>query len=326
MILPSLTEIQAAAELVHGVIPPTPQIRWPLLCARTGAEIWVKHENHSPVGAFKLRGGLVYMDALRRCEPNVAGVIAATRGNHGQSVAFAASRAGLRAIIVVPFGNSPEKNSAMRALGAELVEYGSDFQEAYEHSAKLAEAGKLHLVRSFDRTLVAGVATYALELFGAVADLDAVYVPIGMGSGICGVIAVRNALGLRTEVVGVVATRAPAYARSFAAGKPIAAETGETIADGMACRLPAAEALEAMLRDVSRIVTVDEEEIRAAMRHLFSDTHNVAEGAGAAALAALLQERDRMRGRRVAAVLSGGNVDTGVFAATLAGEGRKAAV
>jgi threonine dehydratase len=319
MILPSLAEIQAAAELVHRVIPPTPQIRWPLLSARVGAETWVKHENHSPVGAFKLRGGLVYMEALRRREPTVAGVIAATRGNHGQSVAFAASRAGLRAVIVVPYGNSREKNAAMQALGAELVEYGKDFQEAYEHSVKLAEAGNLHLVRSFDGTLVAGVATYALELFGAVADLDAVYVPIGMGSGICGVVAVRNALGLRTEVVGVVASRAPAYARSFAAGRPVASDVGPSIADGLACRVPDAGALEIMLRDVSRIVAVDEDEIQAAMRHLFSDTHNVAEGAGAAALAALLQERDRMQGRRVAVILSGGNVDTEVFAQTLAG-------
>jgi threonine dehydratase len=319
MILPSLAEIQAAAELVHRVIPPTPQIRWPLLSARVGAETWVKHENHSPVGAFKLRGGLVYMEALRRREPTVSGVIAATRGNHGQSVAFAASRAGLRAVIVVPYGNSREKNAAMQALGAELVEYGNDFQEAYEHSAKLAEAGNLHLVRSFDGTLVAGVATYALELFGAVADLDTVYVPIGMGSGICGVVAVRNALGLRTEVVGVVASRAPAYARSFAAGRPVASDVGPSIADGLACRVPDAGALEIMLRDVSRIVAVDEDEIQAAMRHLFSDTHNVAEGAGAAALAALLQERGRMQGRRVAVILSGGNVDPGVFAQTLAG-------
>lgn len=314
MTLPSLASIQAAAEIVHRVMLPTPQIRWPLLSARVGAETWVKHENHSPVGAFKVRGGLVYMDSLRRREPNVTGVVAATRGNHGQSVAFAASRLGLRSVIVVPDGNSREKNAAMCALGAELIEYGRDFQEAFEHSAQLAKAEKLHLVRSFDTTLIAGVATYALELFGAVADLDAVYVPIGMGSGICGVVAARNALGLRTEVIGVVAAQAPAYARSFAAGRPIAADVGETIADGLACRVPDPAALEIILGGVSRIVTVEEEEIRCSMRYLFSDTHNVAEGAGAAALAALLQERARIQGRRVAVILSGGNVDTGVFA------------
>lgn len=318
MTLPSLASLQAAAELVHSVMPPTPQIRWPLLCARVGAETWVKHENHSPVGAFKVRGGLVYMDSLRQREPNVTGVIAATRGNHGQSVAFAASRMGLRSVIVVPRGNSREKNAAMRALGAELVEYGGDFQEAYEHSAKLAEAEKLHLVRSFDSTLIAGVASYALELFDAVAGLDAVYVPIGMGSGICGIVAARNALGLRTEVIGVVAAQASAYAQSFAAGRPIAADVGQTIADGMACRVPDPAAIEIILGGVSRIVTVEEDEIRSSMRHLFSDTHNVAEGAGAAALGALLHERDRMRGQRVAVILSGGNVDTEVFAQTLA--------
>jgi threonine dehydratase len=319
MTLPSLASIQSAAELVHRVMLPTPQIRWPLLCARVGAETWVKHENHTPVGAFKLRGGLVYMDSLRRREPNLTGVIAATRGNHGQSVAFAASRVGLRSVIVVPHGNSREKNAATRALGATLIEHGADFQEAYEHSAKLAEAGKLHLVRSFDGTLVAGVASYALELFEAVADLDAVYVPIGMGSGICGVVAARNALGLRTEVIGVVAARAAAYAQSFAAGHAVAADVGQTIADGMACRVPDPAAIEIILGGVSRVATVEEVEIRSAMRHLFSDTHNVAEGAGAAALAGLLQERERMQGRRVAVILSGGNVDTGEFAQTLAG-------
>jgi threonine dehydratase len=256
------------------------------------------------------------MDSLRRREPNVTGVVAATRGNHGQSVAFAASRMGLRSVIVVPYGNSREKNAAM---GAELVEYGADFQEAFEHSAQLAQTEKLHLVRSFDSTLIAGVATYALELFHAVAELDAVYVPIGMGSGLCGLVAARNALGLRTEVIGVVAARAPAYARSFAAGRPVAADVGETIADGMACRVPDPAALEVILGGVSRIVTVEEDEIRSSMRYLFRDTHNVAEGAGAAALAALLQERPRIEGRRVAVILSGGNVDTDIFAQTLEG-------
>ena len=319
MVLPDLKMLEAAAQLVHRVIPPTPQICWPLVCQRAEAEVWVKHENHTVVGAFKVRGGLAYMEALKQREPRIAGVIAATRGNHGQSVAFAAQRAGLRSVIVVPHGNSREKNAAMRALGAELIECGSDFQEAYEHAARLAQAERLHFMPSFDAALVAGVASYALELFSAVANFDAVYVPIGMGSGICGVIAVREALGLRTEVVGVVASGAPAYALSYAAGRPIATESALTIADGIACRVPDPEALEIIGKGASRVATVTDDEIRAAMRHLFSDTHNAAEGAGAAALAALLKERDRMRGRRVALILSGGNVDREVFAETLNG-------
>ena len=319
MVLPDLKTLEAAAQLVHRVIPPTPQICWPLVCQRAEAEVWVKHENHTVVGAFKVRGGLVYMEALKQREPRVAGVIAATRGNHGQSVAFAAKRAGLRSVIVVPHGNSREKNRAMRALGAELIECGSDFQEAFEHAARLAEAERLHFVPSFEAALVAGVASYALELFSAVANLDTVYVPIGMGSGICGVIAVREALGLRTEVVGVVASGAPAYALSYAAGRPVATASALTIADGIACRVPDPEALEIIGKGASRVATVTDDEIRAAMRHLFSDTHNAAEGAGAAALAALLKERDRMRGRRVALILSGGNVDREVFAETLNG-------
>ena len=319
MVLPDLKTLEAAAQLVHRVIPPTPQICWPLVCQRAEAEVWVKHENHTVAGAFKVRGGLVYMEALKQREPRIAGVIAATRGNHGQSVAFAAKRAGLRSVIVVPHGNSREKNRAMRALGAELIECGSDFQEAFEHAARLAEAERLHFVPSFEAALVAGVASYALELFSAVANLDAVYVPIGMGSGICGVIAVREALGLRTEVVGVVASGAPAYALSYAAGRPIATESALTIADGIACRVPDPEALLIIGKGASRVATVTDDQIRAAMRHLFSDTHYAAEGAGAAALAALLKERDRMRGRRVALILSGGNVDREVFAETLNG-------
>jgi threonine dehydratase len=310
-----------AASAVYRVVPPTPQICWPLLSERAGAEVWVKHENHSPVGAFKLRGGLVYMEELKVRDPDITGVIAATRGNHGQSVTFAAARAGLRAVIVVPYGNSREKNAAMRTQGAELIEHGVDFQDAYEFAVQLATARNLHLVPSFDDALVRGVASYGLELFRGAPKLDAVYVPIGMGSGICATIAVRDALGLSTEVVGVVATRAPAYALSFAAGRVVTNPVEDTIADGMACRTPDQEALEIMLKGASRIVTVDDDEIRAAMRHLFSDTHNVAEGAGAAALAGLLKERDRMKGRRVAVILSGGNVDRDVFCDTLLQEG-----
>ena len=317
MVLPDLQTLEAAALLVHQSIPPTPQIRWPLLCGRAGAEVWVKHENHSPVGAFKLRGGIVYMDALKREQPDLRGVIAATRGNHGQSIAFAAARAGLRAVIVVPHGNSREKNAAMQSLGADLREYGRDFQAAFEYAACLAETECMHFVPSFHPALVAGVGSYALELLRAVPDLDVVYVPIGMGSGICGTIAARDALGLKTQVIGVVAAGAPAYALSFAAGRSVPTESADTIADGVACRVPDAEALEVIRRGAARIVTVTDPEICAAMRHLFTDTHNLAEGAGAAPLAALLQERATMAGKRVALILSGGNIDRDVFARVL---------
>jgi threonine dehydratase len=315
--MPTLTQLDAAADLVHAVMPPTPQITWKLLAARVGAEVWVKHENHTPIGAFKVRGGLVYMADLRKSEPNVKGVISATRGNHGQSIALAARRHGLTATIVVPHGNSREKNAAMRALGAELVEHGSDFQAAAEHAAAIADARRLHFVRSFDARLVAGVASYALELLRGVADLDTVYVPIGLGSGICGMIAARDALGLGTRIVGVVAAGAPAYALSFAAGKPVSTNSADTMADGLACRVPAPSAIEIILKGAERIVTVEDGEIRAAMRHLFTDTHNVAEGAGAATLAALLQEKNKMAGKRVAIVLSGGNIDRALYAEVL---------
>ena len=315
---PSLEEFERAAALVHAVMPPTPQYRWPLLEARAGTEVWVKHENHLPVGAFKVRGGIVYMAALRQRTPEVTGVIAATRGNHGQSIALAATRAGLHPVIIVPRGNSPEKNAAMAALGAELIEHGSDFQAAFEHAERLAGERNLHFVRSFDPTLILGVGSAALELFRAVERIDAVYVPVGMGSGLCAAIAVRDALGLDTEVIGVVAAGAPAYALSFAAGKVVATNRADTIADGMACRVPVASAVEQICAGAARIVTVEDAEIRAAMRHYFTDTHNIAEGAGAAPLAALLQERDRMQGRRVALILTGGNVDRDLFAEVLA--------
>ena len=318
MISPTLKQLRTTADFVHGFLPPTPQIRWPLLCQRTGAEVWVKHENHQPVGAFKVRGGLVYMNELKQREPEVTGVIAATRGNHGQSIAFAAGCTGLRAVIVVPRGNSVEKNAAMQALGAELVVHGDDFQDAFEYAREHAAKEKLHFVPSFAEPLVRGVASYALELFNNVSGLDAVYVPIGMGSGVCGVVAARDALGLNTEVIGVCATGAPAYALSFDAKRPISTEVVNTMADGIACRVPDPLALEVIVSGVSRVVTVTDDEIRAAIRYLFADTHNVAEGAAAAPLAALLKERSRMQGRCVALIQSGGNIDSDLFAATLA--------
>ena len=314
----SLSELEAASALVHSVIPPTPQISWPLLSARAGAEVWVKHENHTAIGAFKLRGGIVYMEALKRREPGIAGVVTATRGNHGQSVAFAAKRAGLAAVVVVPHGNSVEKNRAMRALGAELVEHGHDFQAAYEHAVGLAETRGLHLLRSYHPDLVLGVASYSLEFLRAAPELDTVYVPIGLGSGISGMLAVRDALGLKTKVVGVVAEAAPAYALSFAAGKPVSTNSADTIADGVACRVPDAAAVAVINKGAERIVRVSEVEIMAAMRHYFTDTHNLAEGAGAVPLAALLKEREKVAGKRVGLVLSGGNVDRAVFAPIIA--------
>jgi len=317
----SLAEIEAAADLVHTVMLPTPAHCWPLLSERVAAEVWVKHENHTPLGAFKIRGGLVYMTDLKRREPKLKGVIAATRGNHGQSVAFACRRVGFQAVIVVPNGNSREKNAAMRAQGAELIEHGHDFQAAYEYARDLARERGLHPMPSFDRRLVAGVASYALELFRAAPDLDTVYVPIGLGSGICGTMAARDALGLKTKVVGVVAVEAPAYALSFGAGKPVSTNSADTMADGVACRVPDPDALALILKGAERIVSVSEAEIRAAMRHLFTDTHNLAEGAGAAALAGLLQEKDRMAGRRVAVIQSGGNIDRELYLSVLSEAG-----
>jgi threonine dehydratase len=321
----TLDDLEDAARQVHAVMPPTPQYVWPLLSARVGAEIWVKHENHTPLGAFKVRGGIVYLTNLKAAQPKLTGVIAATRGNHGQSIAFAARRAGLTATVVVPHGNSVEKNAAMRALGAELIEHGSDFQAALEHAQALSRARDLFFVESFAPDLVRGVASYGLELFRGAGALDAVYVPIGLGSGICGVIAARDALGLRTEIVGVVAERAAAYALSYAARRPVSTNSADTIADGMACRVPNEAALPPIYAGAARIVTVSEEEIRAAMRHCFTDTHNVAEGAGAAPLAAALKERARNAGKRVALVLSGGNVDRSMFAAILAETENRAA-
>ena len=317
MMMPSLADLHAAAASVHKVIPPTPQIRWPLLCERVGAEVWVKHENHTPLGAFKVRGGVLYIADLVQREPTVTGVIAATRGNHGQSVAFAAAQRGLRSVVVIPHGNSREKNAAMRAFGAEVIEHGDDFQDAFVHASALAQSEGLHFVGSFHRTLVLGVASYALELCQAIPDLDAIYVPIGLGSGICGTIAVRNALGLKTEIIGVVADGAPAYALSVAAGRVIASERVTTMADGMAVRVPDPDALDVIVTHAARLVVVTDAEIRAAMRHLFTDTHNVAEGAGAAALAALIKESPRMRGRRVCVIQTGGNIDRELFAEVL---------
>ena len=313
MNLPSLHDIEAASALVYRSMAASPQLHWPLLSERSGCHVVVKHENHNPTGAFKVRGGLVYINRLRQRDPGLTGLVTATRGNHGQSIAFAASRAGFRSVVVVPEGNNPDKNRAMRALGAELVVHGQDFDEAASHARSLADAQQLHRVPSFHPDLVAGVASYGLELLRSQPDLRRVYVPVGLGSGICGVISARNALGLDTEIVGVVSAGADCYAQSLAAGHCISTGSALTLADGMAVRVPDPEALAVMLGNVARIVSVTDAEVLAAMHYYFSDTHNVAEGAGAAPLAALLQERELNAGQRVALVLSGGNVDGALF-------------
>ncbi|OLS59481.1 threonine dehydratase [Pseudomonas putida] len=315
--LPALRE---ASRLVRAEVPATPQYAWPRLAERLGCEVWVKHENHAPTGAFKVRGGLLYVQSLLARAPQTRGLVTATRGNHGQSMALAARNAGVPIVIVVPLGNSPEKNAAMRALGAELIEHGADFDLARAEAARIAQARGFESVPPFHPDLIRGVATYALELFEAVAGLDAVYVPIGMGSGICGLIRTRDLLGLDTQIIGVVSREADAFARSVEEGRIVTTETADTFADGMACRIPQPEAFEIIRQGAARIVRVTDEEIGQAIRIYHEDTHNTAEGAGAAGLAALYQERERQQGRKVAVVLSGANIDRERYARVL-GEG-----
>jgi threonine dehydratase len=317
--LPTLADVQKAAALVGEAVPPTPERQWPILSAEAGCELWIKHENHAPTGSFKVRGGLVYIDRLRRTNPAVTGVVTATRGNHGQSIAFAARRFGLHAVIVVPHGNSRDKNAAMRALGAELVEHGETFHDADDRGRELAVSRGLHRIEAFHPILVEGVATYGLELFTAIRDLDVVFVPIGWGSGLCGLAAVRNALAPATRLVGVVSSQAPSYARSVATGHSVDVPPATRIADGIAIARPHPSAFEMVRREVDRIVEVSDEGVEAAIRLYFRGAHTVAEGAGAAALAAVMQERQFVAGRRVAAILTGGNIDADVYARVLQG-------
>ncbi|MDF1485817.1 threonine dehydratase [Ramlibacter sp. H39-3-26] len=317
-------EIADAQRTVYAALPPTPQYAWPLLGQALGATAWVKHENHTPVGAFKIRGGLTYFAGLARTQPAVRHVVSATRGNHGQSVGFAARRHGLAATIVVPHGNSTEKNAAMRALGVRLVEHGDDFQAASEHAARLAEHEGLHRIPSFHRDLVRGVATAYVELFESLqrqgeAPLDVLYVPIGLGSGFAGAAAARAHCGVATRLVGVVSAHATAYLDSWRAGRALDAPVSTRLADGMACRTPVPESLEVLRREADDVVAVTDAEVAAAMRLLYTATHNVAEGAGAAALAAAMQQRGRWQGRRVGVALTGGNVDAATMAGVLAG-------
>jgi threonine dehydratase len=314
-----LTALRQAAQTIRPLIPATAQYAWPRLAERLGAEVWVKHENHAPTGAFKVRGGMIYVQGLLARKPEVTGIVTATRGNHGQSLATAARNAGLPIIIVVPVGNSQEKNAAMRAMGAQLIEFGQDFDEARAEAARQAEIHGYESVPAFHPDLIKGVATYALELLEAVPNLKTVYVPIGMGSGICGLIQTRDLLGLDTEIVGVVSENADAFAQSVEQGQIVTTETANTFADGMACRMPLPEAFEIIRNGAARIVRVSESEIAHAIRVFHEDTHNTAEGAGAAGLAALIKERERQQGQKVAVILSGANIDREMFAAVLAG-------
>lgn len=313
-----LNALRLAAHTVHQTLAPTPQLAWPLLTERMGCTVWVKHENHTPTGAFKVRGGLLYVQGLLAREPGTKGLVTAARGNHGQSLALAARSVGLPIRIVVPEGNSVEKNAAMRALGATVIECGKDFDEARTHAAVLAHTYKLHLVPAFHPDLIRGVATYALELLEAVEELDTVYVPIGMGSGICGLIQARDLLGLKTEIVGVVSAHADAYAQSVEQGRVVCTESAHTFADGLACRQPLPEALEIIAKGAARVIRVSDQQIAHAIRVYHETTHNTAEGAGAAALAGLISERSRQKGRRVALILSGANIDRLLYAAILA--------
>lgn len=314
----SLAAIEDAAEIVYRAMRPTPQYAWPLLSEATGRTVWTKHENHTPTGAFKVRGGLVMLRELAGRLPGGAGVISATRGNHGQSLAFAARRYGLACTIVVPEGNSPEKNAAMRAFGAELVEHGEDFDAAKAHAAALADERRLTMIPSFHADLVRGVATYGMEFMRAVADLDVIYVPIGLGSGICGLISARNVLGRKTKIVGVVSENADAYARSFESGQLVDSDSAVTFADGMAVRCPDEAALAVIRAGAEDIIRVGDDQIAEAVRLLYRSTHNLAEGAGAAALAGLVA--DRRRGDTAGIVLSGQNIDTGLMSEILAGK------
>lgn len=317
----SRDEVLAARETVRTVVPPTPQFAWPLLAQRLGMTVWVKHENHTPAGAFKVRGGAVYFDALGRGHPEVKGVISATRGNHGQSVGWGARRVGLHATIVVPHGNSLEKNAAMRALGVTLIEHGDDFQAAREHAIALSGERRLHMVPSFHRDLVRGVMTYWVEFFESFAqgrEPEVVFVPIGQGSGFCAAAAARAYTGARSRLIGVVSTHATCYLDSFRARRLVEAPVTTVLADGMACRVPDREALDVVLAEADDVIHVTDEEVAHAMRVLFADTHNVAEGAGAAGLAGAIQQSGKWKGKSVGVALTGGNVDTAVFAQVLA--------
>lgn len=316
----TLEELRLAAERIYREMPPTPQYAWALLRQRFDTEVWLKHENHTPTGAFKVRGGITFIDWLQKEKPDVGGIITATRGNHGQAQARAAVKMGLDVVIVVPVGNSIEKNEAMRGFGAEVIEYGQDYNEAADHADLLSEKRDLFSVPSFHLELVRGVASYGLELFDGVGELDAVYVPIGNGSGICGTVAARDALGLDTKIIGVTSNRAPAILEAMEGGVISASGDAKTFADGVAVRAPSQVAFDLYAPRVDHILTVDDDQVAEAMRIIWQDTHNLAEGAGAMALAGFMTEKEIMRGKRVCTIISGGNIDQPMVASVLAGQ------
>ena len=316
----SCLDFEKAEELIYKVLAPTPCYNWPILAEELGVDVWMKHENHTPTGAFKVRGGLVYANRYRKRFPGGAGLISATRGNHGQSLAFAARIEGLKATIIVPKGNSPEKNAAMRAFGASVIEAGEDFDEAVAKAKAMAAEEDLHMVPSYHEDLVAGVGTYSYEMLQQNPDLDTVYVPIGKGSGICGMIEARNALNLKTKIVGVVTARVDGYAKSFESGILTPADRSDTFADGLAVRVPDPDSLDIIMKNAERIVRVEEDTVADAIRLIYRATHNIAEGAGAAALAALMSEKDKMAGKKVGVVLSGQNIDTDWMTSILGGQ------
>ncbi|UUZ77684.1 threonine dehydratase [Polaromonas sp. P1(28)-13] len=315
--LPALRDIEDAARVVYREFQATPQYRWGLSSQRLGTDCWIKHENHTPVGAFKIRGGLTYFDALKQRGELPAEVISATRGNHGQSIGWAARAHGVACTIVVPQGNSLEKNAAMRALGVTLIEHGQDFQESREFAINLAAERGAHMVPSFHTDLLRGVATYWWEFMLAVPQLDVVYVPIGQGSGACAAIAAKLALKRSLRIVGVVSAHATTYADSLAAGRVVEAPVSTQLADGMACRIADQAALGIIAPHIDHIVQVTDDEVAQAMRDLYADTHNVAEGAGAASFAAAMQERAQLKGQVVGTTLCGGNVDSATVAKVL---------
>lgn len=320
MEFPSFEDALRARELVMQHLRRTPTWSYPALSRELGCELFIKHENHQPIGAFKVRGGISLMASLSDLERG-RGVVAATRGNHGLSLAYAARLFGTRAVIVVPHGNNPEKNEAMRALGAELVEYGRDFDEACQQAERLVASQGLRYIHSAEEpAMLAGVASLGIELFEDVPDLDYVFVPVGLGSGICGICLARGVLSPRTQVVGVQAERAPSIYLSWKQKRLVTTESADTFADGLATRVPAELTLEVIQRDVADFVAVGEGAIAWAIRDLLRYTHNLAEGAGAAPLAAIRERRDWVRGKRVAMIMSGGNIDTATLKRVLDGE------
>lgn len=308
MQIPSLIDVYAARARISGVIEPTPLMRHALLTEATGLDIRVKHENHNPTGAFKVRGGANLIASLSPAERR--GVITATTGNHGQSIALACGREHVPCTIVVPIGNNPEKNAAMRALGAELIEFGKDFDEAREKVEQLQQERGLRYIHSANEPLlIAGVGTYALEIFEEQPDTDVILVPIGGGSGACGCCIVRTGLGSGARVIGVQAARADAFARSWHTGTRVVGENADTFAEGMATRVTFDLPFEILEQQLDAIVTLSEDELRDGVRLALRTTHNLAEGAGAGSLAAAMKLRGELAGKKVVCVMSGGNID-----------------